>query len=211
LSAVLNTSGAVFKNIISYPDITVESGQIVFVRGESGSGKSTLLRLLNGTVSPDEGAIRYDGVDIAAINTIALRREVLLAGQPVYLFDSTIADNFKEFYSYRNLPAPDAETMRRYLMLCRADFTVETNCTKLSSGERQRVYLAIYVSFQPRVLMLDEPTSALDTLNASLVMEALCACCKENKMTLVAVTHDVSLASRFADHMIELKARKHDG
>ncbi len=207
MPVILSAEDVVFKNIISYPDIAIEAGQAVFIRGESGCGKSTLLSMFNATVSPDEGVIRYNGRDIAVMDAIALRREVLLAGQPVYLFDSTITDNFHEFYAYRHLPAPDEDTMRAFLSLCRADFPFEADCTRLSSGERQRVYLAIFMSFMPKVLMLDEPTSALDAQNAAALMDTLCAFCKDKGMTLVVVTHDAALAGRFADRVIELKAR----
>jgi putative ABC transport system ATP-binding protein len=208
---VLSAEGAAFKNIIHYPNLAIETGQAVFIRGESGCGKSTLLRMFNATLSPDEGIIRYTGTDITGIDAIALRREVLLAGQPVYLFDSSIADNFNEFYAYRGMPAPDAETMRAFLSLCRADFPVETDCKKLSTGERQRVYLAIYTSFKPQVLMLDEPTSALDAQNAAALMESLCEFCKAKGLTLVVVTHDAALAGRYADRVIELKGRVCNG
>ena len=207
MSVILSVENMVFKNIISYPDIAIEAGQTVFIRGESGCGKSTLLRMFNATVSPDEGIIRYNGADIAGIDAIALRRDVLLAGQPVYLFDGTVADNFSEYYAYRDLSAPDADTMRDFLSLCRADFPFEADCIRLSSGERQRVYLAIFMSFMPKVLMLDEPTSALDPQNAAALMNTLCAFCKDKGITLVVVTHDTAIASLFADRVIELKSR----
>ena len=210
MSAVLSAQGVVFKNLIYYPEVCIEARRAVFIRGESGSGKSTLLRMLNGTVSPDEGEIKYNGVDIAGMDTIALRRDVLLAGQPVFLFDCTIGQNFKEFYEYRGMPAPDNDTMRKFLTLCRADFPIDTDCTRLSSGERQRVYLAVYISFMPKVLLLDEPTSALDAQNASALMSALKDFCKSEGITLVTVTHDAALAQRLADSLIELKARTAD-
>lgn len=194
-----------FENIIRYPRIEIPAEGVTFINGESGSGKSTLLKLFNGTASPTGGNVYYAGRDIAEMDTIALRKEVLLVGQSVYLFDGSIADNFAEYYGYRDLPAPEEAEMRKFLSLCCADFPLETVCTSMSGGERQRIYLAVCVSFLPKVLMLDEPTSALDTETAEHLMENLKDFCLESQMTLLVVSHDRALTERFADHIVTLK------
>ncbi len=211
MAALLSAEGVIFKNIIRYPDIRVEAGSHMFICGESGCGKSTLLKMFNGTVTPDAGVVTYNGADVAGLDAITLRHEVLLAGQPVFLFDKTIAENFTEFYAYRGLPAPDADTMHTFLSLCRAGFPLDMDCTRMSSGERQRVYLAIFASFKPNVLLLDEPTSALDEQNAASLMSALKGFCKRNGITLVTVTHDRELAGMLADSVVELNGRMCDG
>ncbi len=194
-----------FENLIDYPDIEIESGRITFICGRSGCGKSTLLRLLNGTVSPQGGGIFFDGRNIDDFDTVALRKELLLVGQTVYLFDSTIKENFEEFWRYRELPVPSDEEIRSFLSICCADFPLDMSCTSMSGGERQRVYIAIYLSFMPKVLMLDEPTSALDLKTSVLMMENLVSYCKENRITMIVVSHDKALAERFADKIIVLE------
>jgi putative ABC transport system ATP-binding protein len=194
-----------FENLIDYPDIEIESGRITFICGSSGCGKSTLLRLLNGTVSPRRGEIFFDGRSINEFDTVSLRKEMLLVNQTVYLFDMTIKENFEEFYRYREMPVPDDEAARSFLSLCCADFPLDMSCTSMSGGERQRVYIAIYLSFLPKVLMLDEPTSALDSKTADLMMENLVSYCKENSITMIVVSHDRSLADRFADKTVVLE------
>jgi putative ABC transport system ATP-binding protein len=194
-----------FENLIDYPDISIETGQVTFICGSSGCGKSTLLRLLNGTVSPRRGEIELDGRSADDLDTVALRRDLMLVSQTVYLFDSTIRENFMEFYRYRDLPAPDDDAIASWLSLCCADFSLDMSCASMSGGERQRVYIAIYLSFQPKVLMLDEPTSALDSKTSAGLMESLTSYCKSNHMTLIVVSHDRSLAERFADKTILLE------
>lgn len=194
-----------FGNFLDYPDLTIASGQVTFLYGCSGSGKSTLLRLLNGTVSPQKGEITFDGHSIEDFDTVELRKKLMLVSQTVYLFDSTIRENFEEFYRYRELPAPGDDEIRSWLSLCCADFPLDMHCTSMSGGERHRVYIAIYLSFQPNVIMLDEPTSALDAKTAVRLMENLVSHCKENYRTMVVVSHDRSLAERFADKMILLE------
>lgn len=194
-----------YKNIINYPDIKIESDCVTFLCGASGSGKSTFLRLINGAVTPSSGEIFIEGKNISSWDTIGLRQQYLLVGQVVYLFDKTIKQNFEEFYSYRDLPVPDEKEIHSYLSICCADFPLGSQCPTLSGGERQRVFIAICLSLKPKVLMLDEPTSALDTNTANLLMENITLHCKENHITLIVVSHDLSLANQFADRIITLE------
>jgi putative ABC transport system ATP-binding protein len=194
-----------FENLIDYPDLSIETDQVTFICGSSGSGKSTLLRLLNGTVSPGRGEITFDGRSIEDFDTVTLRRELMLVSQTVYLFDAAVRENFMEFYQYRELPPPGDDEIASWLSLCCADFPQDMSCTSMSGGERQRVYIAIYLSFQPKVLMLDEPTSALDAKTSVTLMENLTAYCKENHIGMIVVSHDRALAERFADQTIFLE------
>lgn len=194
-----------FNNMITYPDIEIEAEQVTFISGESGSGKSTLLKLINGVASPASGDITIEGKDILSWDTMDLRKKYLLAGQSVYLFDKTIRQNFEEFYRYRDLPAPADKEIQHYLSICCADFPLDSYCTHMSGGERQRVYIAICLSLKPEVLMLDEPTSALDSNTAGLLMQNLSSFCRNNHITLIVVSHDLTLPEQFADRVISLK------
>lgn len=193
-----------FKNIIRYPALKIDEYKVTFICGKSGSGKSTLLKLLNASVSPDEGEILYHSIPVTDYDTVLLRREVILASQSVYLSDLSIRDNFAEYYSYRGLPSPKDSVIREFLDLCIASFPLDSNCRELSGGERQRVFLAICLSFLPNVLMLDEPTSALDEVTANALFHSLTHYCHEKKITLIAITHDLALAEKYADDLILL-------
>lgn len=194
-----------FQNRIHYPPIEIERDRITFICGESGCGKSTLLKLFNATVSPSEGEIVYDGRPLDSMDSVALRKEVLLVSQNVFLFDGTVEENFRQYYAYRELPPLSPEQMRKYLSICCADFDLSANCVTMSGGERQRVFIAICLSLKPKVLMLDEPTSALDEATAGQFFSNLRDFCGENAITLLVVSHDKSLAARFADTVIPLE------
>lgn len=103
---LITTKDLVFNNMIEYPDMTIEKGKMTFIQGASGSGKSTLFRLFNATINPSQGTIYYNKVDISTINALELRRKILLINQQVYLFDGTIADNFRQFHAYRSSTPP---------------------------------------------------------------------------------------------------------
>jgi len=191
-------------NVINYSDIKIPENRATFIVGKSGTGKSTLLRMFNGTLSPDSGSVFYSGKDISEIDTIALRREVLLISQSVYLFDTSIKENFKQFCGYRDLTPPSDEEMKFFLDLCCAPFSLDSDCTTMSGGERQRIYIAIFLSFSPKVLMLDEPTSALDKQNSISVMENILSFCRKKGITVAAVSHDGSLTDKFAENIISM-------
>jgi putative ABC transport system ATP-binding protein len=193
-----------FEDIIQYPNIEIEPYIATFICGESGSGKSTLLKLLNGVISPKGGDITYSGKNIADFDPIELRREVLLVGQAVYLFDKSIKDNFHTYYSYRDQEMISEAAIERCLDICSVHLPLDSMCNVLSGGERQRVFIAINLSFGPKVLMIDEPTSALDDKNANALMENIKTHCKTNETTLIVVSHDMAIADQYADQIILL-------
>lgn len=208
MQAIITATGLNFLDIISYPNITILAQQVTFICGESGCGKSTLLKLMSNVVSPDAGVITYQGENIQGYSPVQLRKQVLLCGQFVYLFDKTIEENFHEFYDYRDLPHLNAQQITQHLDICCLRFPLDTPCATLSGGERHRVFLAICLSLMPNVLMLDEPTAALDDQNANLVLRNVKTFCKERDMTLLVVCHNRALAEQHADHIISLEMRR---
>jgi putative ABC transport system ATP-binding protein len=192
-----------FQNI-SYPLLEIPKNQTTFICGDSGCGKSSLLALFNGVLSPASGCVFYDGSDILSLDSLSLRREVLLVNQSVFLFDKSIRENFAEFYAARQMPIPKDDEIVHYLSLCCLNFSPNAVCTSMSGGERQRVFIAVYLSFMPNVLMLDEPTSALDDHTAFLLIQKLKSFCQDHAMTLIIVSHDQLLIEKFADHTILL-------
>jgi len=194
--------------MIRYPNIKIAKGETTFIHGPSGCGKSTLLKLINGTISPDRGEILYNDNNIENIDTIKLRREILLVSQSVYLFTGTIEENFIKYYEYRDHDVLPKEDMEKFLKLCSADFPLETRCETMSGGERQRVYIAIFLSFMPKILMLDEPTSALDNISSDAMMKNIIDFSNDNEMTIIVVSHYLPLAEKYGDNIIALERSK---
>ena len=208
MDTILSAKNLCFLGKITYPDIDIKRNHATFICGESGCGKSTLLKIFNSTVSPSQGEVCYNGASLTALNTVMLRREVLLIAQMVFLFDGTIEDNFRQYYAFREQPLLPASEMSTYLSLCCADFDLSMDCATMSGGERQRVFIAICLSFLPKVVLLDEPTSALDEKTANQFFIGICHFCKQNNITLIVVSHDKSLIDRYADNKITLAAPK---
>lgn len=202
METILKTENVRFKDILKYPDIEIKSGKTVFLSGPSGTGKSTFFKLLNATESISNGKIEFMGKDISLIDTIQLRKDILLVGQEVFLFDSTILDNFKKFYSYIDKPILDKVEIKNFLDLCLGEFPLEADCSIMSGGEKQRVFISIYLSLKPKVLLLDEPTSAMDAELSKALLGNIKGYCKEYEITLLVISHDKTLMKEHADEII---------
>lgn len=200
---VLKTSDDLcFGGFIKYPYTEIQKNEFVFITGESGCGKSSFLRLLNLSALPSSGKIYYRGQDIRELPVLEYRRDVLLAPQEIYLFEGSIIENFNIYRKYCDKPPLRVTEAERFLKICRADFPADLSCRNLSGGEKQRVFLAVFLSCMPKVLLLDEPTAALDEKTASELMSGLKSFCSEEGITAVMVCHSRDLADTFGDRVI---------
>ena len=177
---------------------------INFIIGESGCGKSTFLKLLNQSITQVSGELLYKGTPIDEYEPISLRHEVSLVSAEPFLFDESILDNFKTFYSLRQLPMPKSEYINYITELCCVNVPLDQNASTLSSGERQRVYISIFLSLCPKVILLDEPTSALDEKNSHKIIENITKFCKEKNIDIVIVSHDKNIVEEFCENKIEI-------
>jgi len=200
--AIFKTKNLVFNDFIHFPDVEIPKNKVTFISGKSGSGKTTLFKLFNGTLTQSSGDIFFKGQNILDLDTITLRKEVLLISQSVFLFDGNIKDNFIKFYEYREEKIPNDDEIKYFLDICSLNFPLDKDCEEMSGGERQRLYIAIYLSFKPKIVLLDEPTSALDEKNSQIVIENISSFSRKNGITLLIVSHDSDLANDFADKVV---------
>lgn len=205
MDIILSASDLQFMDFIKYPQIDIERNSTTFICGESGCGKSTLLKLFNTTILPSSGKVLYNDKSIESMCTIALRKELILVSQSVFLFDGTIEDNFIQYYAFREEPVISTDEMKKYLSICCAEFPLDSKCEVMSGGERQRIFIAICISFLPKALMLDEPTFALDEKTSNCLFMQLKEFCVNNSITLITVSHDRALAASYADKIIVME------
>jgi putative ABC transport system ATP-binding protein len=194
-------------------DVTfsVPRGQFLAIMGASGSGKSTLLGLMAGLDTVTSGTIILDAVDITHLREDDLAR---LRGRKIgFVFQSyqlvptlTAEENIllpAELSGSRGDPRGRAKDLLMRVGLSNRGHHYPV---QLSGGEQQRVALARAFVTQPPILMADEPTGNLDSANGQHVLDLLLQLNREEKTTLILVTHDRRLAE-FADRIIAL----HDG
>ena len=157
----------------------VPAGTVVALVGSSGSGKSTLAALAASFLTPDEGRVLVDGVDLATVELASYRSQLGLVLQDDFLFDGTIRDNL--LFARLDASAEDvAEAARRAHVLeftdrmpDGLDTVIGERGVKLSGGQRQRVTIARAILAAPRILLLDEATSSLDTESESFIQASL--------------------------------------
>jgi thiamine transport system ATP-binding protein len=189
-------------------DLSLElsDGEVLAVLGPSGCGKSTLLRAVAGLEIPDEGAVRWDGRDLAGVPTH--KRGFALMFQDGQLFDHlTVARNVG--YALRIRRTPRARAGRRVeelLELVGLTGYADRLPSTLSGGERQRVALARSLAVEPRLILLDEPLSALDAGLRERLAAELREILGRAGTTALMVTHDHEEAFTVADRLAVMRA-----
>jgi ATP-binding cassette subfamily B protein len=159
--------------------LALDAGEAVALVGPSGAGKSTVFQLLLRFYAPQSGHILFDGVDIAAADPAALRRNIALVAQDPIIFSGSIADNIR--YGH---PDADDDGVRKAAQAAAAEefivglpdgynTQVGERGVTLSGGQRQRLAIARALLRDAPLLLLDEATSALDSENERLVQIGL--------------------------------------
>ena len=186
---------------------TINDGDIFGVIGMSGAGKSTLLRCLCLLEKPSEGQILLNGRDLAALSGADLRMArrqmgVVFQGYNL-LMQKTVAENVAfplKLDKYDK--AAVAARMTELLELVGLADKAQSYPSQLSGGQKQRVALARALASNPGVLLCDEPTSALDPLTTQSVLELLQSINKKLGVTIVIITHELSVVQRICNRMV---------
>jgi ATP-binding cassette subfamily B protein len=160
-------------------NLTIERGEEIAIVGPSGSGKSTLVQLATRFYDPDEGQVRFDGIDITRLDPSWLRTRVSYVSQDSSLFTRTLAANIR--YSRDEATDEDIskaiETVGATSLVASQPLGYETEVgdrgSRLSGGQRQRIALARALVGEPAVLILDEATSALDAESEATIKDSL--------------------------------------
>ena len=138
---MFEVSNMKFKNILDIPHLCINK-PITCIVGTSGSGKTTLLRMLNCLNVPDIGTILYNGKDISKMDTIKLRRQVVMLGQTPVIYSGSIEDNLQIGLEFsKKLPA-SKNAMKETLERVELNKQLTDRCSNLSGGEKQRLCLS---------------------------------------------------------------------
>jgi len=183
----------------------VPAGKVIGIVGRSGSGKSTLTKLIQRLHVPASGRVLVDGVDLAMVDTVWLRRRLGVVLQENFLFNRSIRENIALAD-----PALPMERVVQAAKLAGAhdfilelpegyDTVVEEHGSNLSGGQRQRLAIARALITNPRILILDEATSALDYESEHVIHRNMRYICKGRTVFIIA--HRLS-AIRHADHIL---------
>jgi ABC-type lipoprotein export system ATPase subunit len=189
-------------------DLEIRQGEFVAIVGQSGCGKSTLLQMLGSLDSPSEGQLKYRGNSIPDMVDHAAYRshEIGFVFQAFHLLPTfTVVENVQIPMFEGDLSR--AERMARAVELLESvglGHRLNHFPTELSGGERQRVAIARGLANRPSVVLADEPTGNLDSESAVQIIDLLLELHGKLGVTLVLVTHDLSVAER-ATRTIRMK------
>lgn len=193
-----------FKNetAIDYKDIKFESGKSYMLLGASGCGKSTLLNMIAGILSPEQGTIMIDDIDMTSLSQ--KEKDNFRINKIGYIFqdfklitDMTVADNI-EILKLEKVDVSDMDNVLASLQILDKK---NKKVKHLSGGEKQRVAIARAIVKKPDIILADEPTGNLNFAIGEDVIKQLVEISKGK--TLIAVTHDERLGKYF-DYTIDM-------
>jgi ATP-binding cassette subfamily B protein len=198
---------AVLENI----SFKVKPGQTVAIVGQTGAGKTTLVKLINRTYDATQGQLLVDGVEVRDWNLAALRSQVSMIEQDVFLFSRSVSDNiaFGKPESTRAEVEAAAKSAQVDDFIQTFDKGYETvvgeRGVTLSGGQRQRIALARAFLTDPHILILDDSTSAIDSATEDKIQRAIANAARGR--TTFIITHHLSQI-RWADLIIVLRKGK---
>lgn len=202
------------KIIVQETSMSLEKGKFHVIMGANGAGKSTLLKLLTGSLQPAAGKIVLDGKDIKEYSIEALARKRAVLSQhysisfPVTAFEIVMMGRYPYFKI--NPTGRDIRICREAMELLQVFPLAEREYNTLSGGEAQKVQMCRILSQvnetdnAERVIFLDEPVSHLDVNYQHQLLQVVKKLSSE-KITVIAVLHDINLALAYADQVLFMK------
>ena len=191
----------------------VESGEFVALVGPSGSGKTTMLSILAALLTPTEGQVLIDGVDLAQMSEaerVVLRRQKIgFTFQSNNLIPYLTAQENVELMIRLNNKFDRAAKVRSSELLARLGLGERLNNlpAQMSGGQQQRVAIARALIHAPTVVLADEPTASLDTERAFQVVQTFAALIHENNRAGIMVTHDLRMCKQ-VDRILQMRDGK---
>jgi ATP-binding cassette subfamily B protein len=186
----------------------VRPGQTVAIVGQTGAGKTTLAKLINRTHDVTAGHVRIDGIDVRDWDLDALRRQISIIEQDVFLFSKTLEENIAF-----GAPSAKHEAVVETARAAQADAFIQDFAegyqtevgergASLSGGQRQRIALARAFLTDPKILILDDATSAIDSATEDRIQRAIFRAAEGR--TTILITHRLSQI-RWADLIVVLR------
>lgn len=194
--------------------IDVDDGSIFVICGPNGAGKTTLLKIIAGLKKTDTGEVYIHGQSLSKYRRKELAWKSAYVAQSGYtelpfrveefvLFGRSAKGGILGFES-----GNDIKVARQSMSLTDVSHLADKYIDCLSGGEKQRVLIARAICQETELIFLDEPTSALDLGHQIRIMELMNSLRKEKGVTVVMVSHDINLTSRYADKILLMKNGK---
>jgi osmoprotectant transport system ATP-binding protein len=192
--------------------LTVPTSKITVLMGLSGSGKTTALRMVNKMAIPTTGSVSIDGLDVAGLDAVNLRRTIGYVMQEVGLLPhKTVFENVTLIARIAGQTAGVAQSNSAD-MLTMVGIDPQSfgrYPQQLSGGQQQRVGVARALAIKPNILLMDEPFGAVDPIVREELQDELSRIQRELGLTIMFVTHDRHEALKIADQLVVLSNGGH--
>lgn len=189
-------------------NLYVDEGECIAIIGHTGSGKSTLIQHFNGLMRPESGKVIIDGEDLSKkkVDLKTLRQKVGLVFQNPedQIFEKIIGDDIAYGPFKLGLPLKEVRERVKWAMdVVGLDFEEmkDRQTFALSGGQKRKVALAGILALKPKLLVLDEPTAGLDPRSRKELLEKIKRLNKEEKLTVVFVSHNMEEVAMLADRV----------
>ena len=199
-----------FAPVVSDINVEIHSGKLTCLIGSNGIGKSTLLKTLTGFLPKISGRLLLDGSDIDSLTQLERAKYISI----VLTYKTDVQNlNVAEMVGMGRMPytgfwgklnADDQKVVNEAINLVGVEHLRHRMVQTLSDGERQKVMIAKALAQQTPVILLDEPTSFLDFPSKVEMLQLLHRLAKETDKVVFLSTHDLELALRIADTLVEL-------
>ncbi|SFO52787.1 putative ABC transport system ATP-binding protein [Cohaesibacter marisflavi] len=207
----LLVSGERGRTLLTVEQLVVHPGETVGIRGPSGAGKSTMLYALAGLANVAQGQVRWGDAELSTMGEEARARfrrsSVGMVFQDFLLFEELDAVSNAAIatgYLHGSRHAALLERAQSTLQKLNVKDLTQRTIASFSGGERQRVAIARALAHDPAVILADEPTASLDRKVADQLIDDLVALVRQEKKTLIAVSHDHHLHERM-DRIIDIE------
>ena len=192
-------------------NLYIDQSEFVYIIGPTGSGKSTLIRLLDAEEKPTKGLVEVSGINVGQLRHSKIpfyRRHIGVVFQDFKLLPSkTVFENVMYALEITNMnPLLARQRVREVLQL--VDLTEKSSHypNQLSGGQQQRAVIARAIANKPRILIADEPTGNLDPQKSGEIIQLLERINREEKTTILMVTHDIGIVNQYKKRTIALEA-----
>ncbi|HSK73913.1 MAG TPA: ABC transporter ATP-binding protein [Pyrinomonadaceae bacterium] len=199
------------RAILRDVSFSLRGGEIIVLLGANGAGKTTLIRALNGILPLKKGEILVDGKPLKNYSRREIARKIAVVAQenetkfPITVLEFILAGRFAHGTAFGWETESDLQIAENALQMCDLSGYQNRLMNELSGGERQRVVLARALATEAEILLLDEPTANLDLAHQAMMFRLVRERCKSCNASAIVITHDLNLASEFADTILLLK------
>ncbi|MFA5118179.1 MAG: ABC transporter ATP-binding protein [Candidatus Omnitrophota bacterium] len=207
-------AGYYTADILRDISLQINKGDFMGIIGPNGSGKTTFLRVLSRSLKPRQGLIMLNGRETARMELKEFCRQAAFVAQ-----DTAVNFSFSAFEIVLMGRIPhqkrlswqtkeDLAAAHEAMILTDTETLKDKQINELSSGERQRVFIAKALAQEPTVLFLDEPTSHLDIGHQIQILDMLKTLNRDKKLTIVIIMHDLNLAAEYCNRLVLLDKGK---